>query len=85
VAPSDPSKWGASSSKGLKEWIGFADVEHVLVTGQGTIDGNGAPWWSAFSTSKVLLPFLFFMDIIITTIIIYVVRRISLHLYEVSD
>ena len=53
VAPNNPSKWGAAT-KGLVQWITFSKLHNMLVIGRGTINGNGAPWWSAFSSSKVI-------------------------------
>jgi polygalacturonase len=31
---------------------------NITITGQGTIDGSGAPWWAAFNSSGITRPYL---------------------------
>jgi polygalacturonase len=37
---------------GYQALIGAVDAEHVVITGGGTIDGNGASWWALARTQK---------------------------------
>jgi polygalacturonase len=37
---------------GLQALIGATRAEHIAITGQGTIDGNGADWWREARTLK---------------------------------
>jgi len=37
---------------GLQALIGATGAEHIAITGQGTVDGNGADWWREARTLK---------------------------------
>ncbi|KAG8376001.1 hypothetical protein BUALT_Bualt09G0017600 [Buddleja alternifolia] len=42
VAPKSPSLW---NERDASEWLGFKDVNGLIVDGFGTVDGQGNGWW----------------------------------------
>ncbi|XP_058188007.1 probable polygalacturonase At1g80170 [Rhododendron vialii] len=45
IAPSDPSEWKCKDDK-CSKWITFHNLNHLSISGSGTINGQGTQWWA---------------------------------------
>lgn len=43
---------GSGGTADVAPFLGLNGLTNVLISGSGTIDGQGAAWWSAYATSK---------------------------------
>ncbi|KAI6692871.1 hypothetical protein NL676_020581 [Syzygium grande] len=43
MPPNGPDCWPKADSK--KQWLVFYQLDNMTLTGKGTIEGNGEPWW----------------------------------------
>ncbi len=50
--PAIPGRWEGIDRTVYASLFTCIDKENVFITGQGTLDGQGAPWWEAFQTVK---------------------------------
>jgi len=47
LASSDAADYSSSAGASLRPLVGASQQTDIGITGQGTIDGAGAPWWAA--------------------------------------
>lgn len=43
MPPNGPDCWPKGDS--TRQWLVFYQLDNMTLTGSGTIDGNGEPWW----------------------------------------
>ncbi|KAI8533862.1 hypothetical protein RHMOL_Rhmol10G0042500 [Rhododendron molle] len=54
IAPSDPSEWKCKDDT-CSQWITFHNINNLLISGSGTINGQGAQWWDCKASVCVSL------------------------------